>query len=138
MTKIETYYISYVVTFRTRVSQTQVQLEKIDLDILVPHKLTAYDSSRLSDVGKEFHSKLEERVSNSIYCVLTWICKMVDENKWYAICFFVWINIQRNIIIYGRVKPLLGYFFFVPKYFLLYYYVNHKCFISHYLNWVMI
>ena len=25
-----------------------------------------------------------------------------------------------------------------PKYFLLYYYVNHKCFISHNLNWVMI
>ena len=25
-----------------------------------------------------------------------------------------------------------------PKYFLLYYYVNHKCFIYHYLNWVII
>ena len=72
MTKIETYYISYVVTFRTRVSKTQVQLEKIDLDILVPHKLTAYDSSRLSDVGEEFHGKLEERVSNSSYHFLVY------------------------------------------------------------------
>lgn len=41
--------------------------KKIDLNILVPHKLTACDSSRLSDVGEEFHGKLEERVSNSSY-----------------------------------------------------------------------
>ncbi|XP_075667406.1 pantothenate kinase 1-like isoform X2 [Castanea sativa] len=38
--------------------------KKIDLNILVPHKLTAYDSSRLSDVGEEFHGKLEERVED--------------------------------------------------------------------------
>ena len=49
----------------------------------MPHKLiTTYDSSRHSDVGEEFHGKLEERVSNWIYCVLTWICKMTDENKY--------------------------------------------------------
>ncbi|KAM4101877.1 hypothetical protein ACJW30_05G179200 [Castanea mollissima] len=40
--------------------------KKIDLNILVPHKLTAYDSSRLSDVGEEFHGKLEERVEDCL------------------------------------------------------------------------
>ena len=34
----------------------------------------------------------------------------------------------------NTINKLLSF----PKYFLLYYYVNHKCFISHYLNWVMI
>lgn len=46
--------------------------KKIDLNILAPHKLTAYDSSRLSDVGEEFHGKLEERVSNSSYHFLVY------------------------------------------------------------------
>ncbi|KAK7857995.1 pantothenate kinase 2 [Quercus suber] len=40
--------------------------KKIDLNILAPHKLTAYDSSRLSDVGEEFHGKLEERVEDRL------------------------------------------------------------------------
>nr|XP_023923725.1 pantothenate kinase 1-like [Quercus suber] len=40
--------------------------KKIDLNILAPHKLTAYDSSRLSDVGEEFHGRLEERVEDRL------------------------------------------------------------------------
>ena len=46
--------------------------KKIDLNILLPQKLTAYDSSRLSDVGEEFHGKLEEWVSNSSYHFLVY------------------------------------------------------------------
>ena len=46
--------------------------KKIDLNILLPQKLTAYDSSRLSDVGEEFHGKLEERGSNSSYHFLVY------------------------------------------------------------------
>nr|POE96582.1 pantothenate kinase 1 [Quercus suber] len=46
--------------------------KKIDLNILAPHKLTAYDSSRLSDVGEEFHGRLEERVSKSSYHFLVY------------------------------------------------------------------
>uniref|UniRef100_A0A7N2QXX9 Uncharacterized protein n=1 Tax=Quercus lobata TaxID=97700 RepID=A0A7N2QXX9_QUELO len=40
--------------------------KKIDLNILMPQKLTAYDSSRLSVVGEEFHGKLEERVEDHL------------------------------------------------------------------------
>ena len=42
--------------------------------------------------------------------------------------------ISLSIIGHHTTNKLLGFL----KYFLLYYYVNHKCFISHYLNWVMI
>ena len=72
----------------------------------------------------------------------------------FGLSFLTTLNIYIRIIL-----KMLGYFFFTPKfylgttylfsnttnkllgfskYFLLYYYVNHKCFISHYLNWVMI
>ena len=66
--------------------------------------------------------------------------KIINKNKkkkiklhTVRVLFFLTSNFIWVPPIY-TTNELLGF----PKYFLLYYSINHKYFISHYLNWVMI
>ena len=66
--------------------------------------------------------------SKKIKCFLSLICVRV-------LFFFFFLHLI--LFEYHLFIPLISYWVF-PNIFLLYYSINHKYFISHYLNWVMI